>query len=133
MYFVGVCGIVLSDAGTWRLRGGAVFTSSIDGVSVCGQLAGADRDLAGDRDGRRLASAAGHLTLTLATGDPSVAGMYQCHVTGALGTAQVRVGGQYQCHVTHVLGTAQVRVGGQYQCHVTDRSAPHRSTSSTSH
>ena len=71
------------------------------------------------RDGRRLASSAGQPTLQLAVGDPSVAGMYQCHVTGDLGTAQVKVGGEPHCHVTGDLGIAQVKVGGELHRHVT--------------
>ncbi|KAF0287673.1 Down syndrome cell adhesion molecule-like protein Dscam2 [Amphibalanus amphitrite] len=44
------------------------------------------------RDGRRLPAAAGRPALQLTGGDPSVAGMYQCHVTDDLATAQVRIG-----------------------------------------
>ncbi|XP_037081067.1 Down syndrome cell adhesion molecule-like protein Dscam2 [Pollicipes pollicipes] len=44
------------------------------------------------KDGRLLGVPAGQLTIRLRDGDPSVAGMYQCHVPGDLGTAQVRVG-----------------------------------------
>ncbi|KAF0293919.1 hypothetical protein FJT64_008317 [Amphibalanus amphitrite] len=73
----------------WRLRSQLLVTTRQPALLTCHVTPPlAAGDIIWFKDGRRLPAAASQPALQLTGGNPSVAGMYQCHVTDDLATTQ---------------------------------------------